>query len=669
MGGEKFRMSIMVPDNLEDIQALKCSGASCSAKTTTVSTRICPGKQVENFRAEDVMNISAVHLNISAVSANLTKDNASLVSGNYSVSFGSSVQASISMVAENQPEPANRNIKIVGTPVVIKFNDLGKGSEMMNVTIPYLLGAGDDESSVAVYAKKVTANETRWLYVGGNVESINKVVTATVNLSSYIVGGQVTLAPMTVFCAECSGSDFTNPFTPSPDSRQAIIMIHGLWGVGKVWDGMITSFRLTNQPYQLWTFSYLVTKPVNETAKDLANYLESNIHRYDKIYIIGYSLGGLVTQSALRYAYDSNKEDPSKYTFIKDVSKVLIVATPNAGTPVVNYLQTFLSEYINSEATSVVPINSQNKELLSKGMVSEPVPNISYYALAGTKPYGFMENSGLTKIIFGSEPNDGLVGMRSTQKHGDGYLNETCINFWSRPVEHTLLIDDPLTQKIMGQIISSDIFKEMAVDKVQTNLFGYSNYFEMDIDSCSPDDLYVVIGRERNISDVQRAAYCACGNGVCDGLEDDVTCPADCLVVEKPLMQRIIERSLLILALLLVLFLVGGFAYVVYEHYTRKIEPELPTGFNVAETEGIPVNKLHYLKSSIMNLKNGLKEVKKRKAVLKHTVVEEQARTAKEAELDNEVSLIESKIHEFEEQLRNESASEHNSPRLRKQKP
>lgn len=658
-GGESFKMGIMIPDNLEDVQALKCSGASCSSKTTSVATKLCPGKQVETYRSENVLNMSTVQARILPVQANLTGENNSLASGNFSVSFGGDVEASISMPSENQPEPVNKNVKIVGTPMVVRFNK-ESGADLVNVTMPYVLKSDEDESSVAVYAKRVDNNGSRWIYVGGRLDIIKKIVSAEVNLSLYAKDGEVTLAPITSFCPECTaGAEFVNPFTPDPDSRQAIILLHGLWGMGKVWEGLITSFRLTNQPYQLWTFSYLVNKPAQETARDLANYLEANQYRYDKIYIIGYSLGGLVSQSALRYAYEQNQINPQAYTFIGKVKKVLVVATPNAGSPVVKYLDTFISEYLNAESTSVVPINEQNKELLDKGIILEPVPNISYYAIAGTKSYDFMESLGLTRLLFGSELNDGLVGVTSVQRHGSGYLNESCVNYWSRPVVHTLIINDPLAQKIMGQIIASDMFKEMAAENIQTNLFGYSNYFELDIEQCSPGDLYVLVGKEKNISDIERAAYCACGNKVCDGLEDALTCPADCLVVEKPLMTRIIENSLTILALLIVLFMIGGFGYVLFEHYLKKKEPpELPPGFNLSKP--ISMERVKYLKVSITNLRNGLKTIRKRRALLRKSppsATETVLLTEKEAALTKEEDMIESKIREYEEELEKESES------------
>jgi parallel beta-helix repeat protein len=584
-GGENFRMSILVPDSLEDIRLLKCAGKGCSSRTATVTTRICSGNVVEQYRTESFYNVSAAALNLTSVAANLSGGNLSLSSGNYSADFGGSVQASMSLSSENQPEPMNRNVRIVGAPVVVKFSSAYGGSDRVNITVPYVLSEGEDESSVSLYAKRLEGDEARWMYVGGKVDSVRKVVVAEANLSSFAKDGEVTIAPITVVCRECGEAEFVNKFTPSPDSRQAIIMLHGLWGAGKVWDGMVDEFRLTNQPYQLWTFSYLSNKPIEESARDLANYLEANSYRYDRVYVIGYSLGGLVTQQALNYAYSQNRLNSSSYNFISKVGKVLLVAVPNKGSPVANYLSTFISESINSQATDVIPINEDIKDLLANGISIAQVPNITYYAIAGTKPYPFMEKLGLVKLLFGDEENDGLVGLASAQSVGGEMLNSDCINFWSRPIVHTLVIDDRLVQKIMGQIISSETYNELAAKDVKTNLFGYSNYFDLQIDGCSPEDLYIVIGKEKAAGEIERAAYCACGNGICDGIETGKTCAEDCHVEERPLAQRIVEVSLFLLAVLLAVFTVGGFVLIVRDHRRKMKEPPgLPPGFNISES-------------------------------------------------------------------------------------
>jgi hypothetical protein len=159
-----------------------------------------------------------------------------------------------------------------------------------------------------------------------------------------------------------------------------------------------------------------------------------------------------------------------------------------------------------------------------------------------------------------------------------------------------------------------------------------------------------VVGKKKAAAEVQRAAYCACGNGVCDGLEDVNTCPEDCRVVEKPLIRRVIESSLSILALLLVIFLVGGFVFVVWEHRHKKKQTELPAGFNIVESVKIPPERLEYLSAEISNLKRHLEDINEKK-VLASAAVDSRA-AERYAALLKEAAEISARIRNAEEELR-----------------
>ncbi|MFH1064501.1 MAG: right-handed parallel beta-helix repeat-containing protein, partial [Candidatus Woesearchaeota archaeon] len=589
-GGESFTTSVVVPDKFENVTVLKCSGSGCTSRTTTITNRLCPGNDVEVTLKEDMYDISTVATNITTVTIDNDTINGSLKSGDYEIDFGEGIEASISMPKENQPEPINKNLKIAGTPIVVKYEEKGDGSMVVNVTLPYKVSATENELSVSVYAKVVEDGVTKWLYVNGVVDTALNLVKSEVNLSRYAVDGEVTLAPMTIYCEDCGDTEFINHFTPSPDYGNAIIMLHGLWGSGKVWEGMIDEFKMTNQPYQLWSFTYFAQKPLEESAKDLADYLEANNHRFERIYVIGYSLGGLIGQAAMTYAYEENQKDPSKYIFMTKLEKILLVGTPNLGSPIAGYMDRFLSEYINTDEGDFIPVSSAVKDLLLKGRSFEMVPNVSYYVIAGTQTYPFMERLGLVNLFFQGQANDGLVPVKSAQSVGDSVLDEDCVNFWSQPTIHTLLIDDRNSQRLMGQLISEKVFKELNAEQTQSSLFGYSEYFELAIDDCSPDDIYIVIGKSRTPDKIQRPAYCACGNGICGGLEDYATCPEDCRPLEQPLMKRIIEMSLSVLAGLIALFLVVGAVYAIIIHSRKTKEeedkPPLPPASEVMVERG-----------------------------------------------------------------------------------
>ncbi|MBW2972238.1 right-handed parallel beta-helix repeat-containing protein, partial [Candidatus Woesearchaeota archaeon] len=111
VGGETFTMSKIVPDSIGDVQALRCAGDACRSRTATYTSQICPGKEVVQLREEAVMNISTAPVNITAVSANLSGEENTIQSGDFSVDFSGDTEASLSMVSEDQPQPANRNMK------------------------------------------------------------------------------------------------------------------------------------------------------------------------------------------------------------------------------------------------------------------------------------------------------------------------------------------------------------------------------------------------------------------------------------------------------------------------------------------------------------------------------------------------------------------------------
>ncbi|MBW2997496.1 alpha/beta hydrolase, partial [Candidatus Woesearchaeota archaeon] len=482
-------------------------------------------------------------------------------SGSYRLDFKESVEASISMPTEDLPEPANQNVRIVGTPIVVTLAKGGEEEQLVNVSMPYFLEEGDDELSVAIYARRRSEDgDEKWTYIGGIVDTERNVVHYEVDIARFAEEGKVVLAPISVFCPDCEVTEFRNAFTPNPDSRQAILLVHGLWTAADVWDSLITDFKLTNQPYQIWTFSYLATKPIEESAVDLANYLEANQHRVDRIDIVGYSLGGFIPQQALTHAYNEKQADPESYKFLDKVDKMIIIGTPNQGSPVAEYATTFISEYVNREATEFLPLHPVVEGILKKGIDLEPVPGVDYYVIAGTKSYEFMDNLGMTWLLFGDELNDGIVSVKSAQQFGETVFDEKCVNFWSSPVVHTLLNDDPYIYELIGQIISSDIYSQLTTGGYETNLFGFTNNIQVDIESCSPGDVYVVIGKEA--IEVERPAYCACGNGLCDGVETAVTCPEDCLIVEKPM-------NLWWIIALLMLLITTGVGITVRQYYKK----------------------------------------------------------------------------------------------------
>ena len=572
--GEKTaELRIALPENIQDVRALKCARGICGdVKITNITTITC-GEDISEIVEERFLDVEAMPVDIEPVIGDITEQ--TLSTGDYKINFLKPLNQTVSLEMPSQPlpQPKNKNVKIVGTPLVINIQET-EVNLTANITLPYVVGNEDDEKTAAVYAKKIEDNETKWLYLGGKVDTENKIITAEVNLDDYVQDGKVILAPISIYCPHCSLTQFENVFTPTPDSRNAVLLVHGLFSTPKTWEDAVNDIRMTNQPFQLWTFAYPTAKPSEEIAEDLANFLEAHQHRFDNMYIIGHSLGGLITQQAVRFAYNENKKDPAKYSFINNVRTVILVGTPNEGSPLAKYLKYLVNDFVNEEAeVDKYSVHPSGYEVLAEGANVKKVPGINYYVIAGTESYGFLD---LTGLYFNGETNDGAVSLRSAQNIGGEIFDKECENFWSREITHTELTEDAVVRKIVERLIARSVKEQLSMADRKEAVMGYTNYFELNVDECSPEDLYIIIGKEVKVSEIRDELLCACGNGVCAGFETFENCPQDCPLEEKPSLVAglwdLIKDKLLIIVGLAALVAVIILSYT--ELYPR-LRPEL----------------------------------------------------------------------------------------------
>ncbi|NQU79415.1 alpha/beta fold hydrolase, partial [Candidatus Woesearchaeota archaeon] len=563
-GGESFKTNILSGGNYEDVTVMKCTGGACESDTAIYRRTICGDENNETFKMIDEYNYSSDLAPFTFKQVNLTGDERIIRTGEYKVEIGVDINITLSQITTRILDPENENIKIVGS--ILNLSYAGEGVEQANVTMPYVLIPGIQEDGIAIYAFVDRDGQRGWKYVGGVVDKEKKVITATIDLAAYAHNGDVILVPMTLYCKDCEGSEFNNHHTPTSDTRRAVVLVHGLWSSNDVWDKLINDFKLSNQPFQVWTYSYDETKTLDETAQDFIDSLEANAYRYDSVYMVGYSLGGYVVQAGLDKAYKENIQESGSYLFLQSVEKVVLLGTPSDGTPMIDHMDSWVSELINTESTTMLPMNPQVRDVLRQGVDYEPIYGIDYYSIAGTKPYDFMEKLGFTETVFDGEVNDGFVSVSSAQKLGMSTLDEECVNFWARPVEHTKLNDDPLVYELLGQIVTLDLAEELLASGIDVPLIGFSNNIEVTIEDCSPDDLYFLVGKK--IDRLEKTIYCACGNGVCDGLENSQTCPEDCVSKEQVIEERPVTLAYLIAFISLLLLLL--FILLLFLYYKKK---------------------------------------------------------------------------------------------------
>lgn len=529
-------LTLSIPDTYTDVKALKCVGEDCNSISVKYASKLRgggerPEKSKESLRKdlrkEKYLEPRFMPIKIKEINLNVTSGQ-EIISSKYKVRFSSgNFSVTLSMPKEAVEEPKNPSLKITGTPLIIKIKGEVKDNINSTVTMPYINLEGFEEDSIGMYAK---ANGG-WEYLGGEIDKGNKTVTATIiNISNYLdEKNEIELALMAVLCISCYGSSLTKVYQPEEGSKDVIILIHGFNSDPNTYQEFIDDVRLTNQPFEVLTFNYPSSKPIMENMRELMSLLEKNHANYKNIYIVAHSVGGLIIQQALYNSYLENKGSMDKgllpYKYLEKIRKVILVATSNEGSPVVEVYRNLFKNLINSEEHPLFNPKSEVMNDLAKGVITPRVPGIDYRVIAGTKTYEFnlaFFKLTIEELVDVYEKNDGIITVKSAQHVGDKYINNQCKDYWEINLTHTELIDDPLSIKIMEKIISEDIYKK------GTAILGHNKYFDLSINDSLAGDTYVIIGKKIREEEVLDETGCSCGNGYCGEGENETNCPSDC---------------------------------------------------------------------------------------------------------------------------------------------
>ena len=543
-----FGVTLSLPDSYTNITALRCSGTACNPVDVQEVTRaVCGGTSFEDVKRKELF-LQPEFFPIDLQKVELPPGGAELTSGKTKLSFVGEIKGKVSLdkLFGPAPEAKNPRIKIVGTPTVLAFENAATVGT--NITLPYVLPEHVDELSIAAYALK----DNQWQYLGGEVNKEAKTVTAIIpDISQYTENNKLTLALMGLICLNCYEAKLDKVYDGG--TRDAVILVHGFENTPEKFEDIINDIRLTNQPWQVWTFGYPSNDPIDKSAKALADLLQFHVNEYDFVYFASHSMGGLVTQQALQYAFkeNQNKIDPP-YTFMNKVVKAVSVGTPNQGafTKEPNRFFNFLVN--NPLAAGLFNLNSAVIQELIGGRLIPRVPEIEYLAIAGTQPYDF------TKFFDVTETNDGIVTISSAQTIGGQKVADYCSNFWSINTTHNEILNNLGSRKIIERIVAKEIAKSIA----NKAIIGHQQYYELNVEKCRADDQYIIIGAPiTNEKELPNPGLCSCGNGVCGVDEDEVSCPTDCAKIEKPkagLLDFLLYfRPLRNLALLLLLTIFG----------------------------------------------------------------------------------------------------------------
>ena len=570
--GDAIDFTFSIPSRYTDVQVLKCTGNDCfpSVLTTTTSLK-CGGRLVgELGREESYIDPKTTPVDIQPVTLDITSFKEALQSGKTAVRFHGEVfeklRVSLSKPREPIPEAVNPSLKIVGTPLELT---VGRTRQPFaaEITLPYTPDNSVREDSLALY---VQTPEEKWEYVRGEINAANKTLTASIaNIQQYTdENNRTVVAVMGILCTHCINATLERIFMPSPPTRNAVVLVHGLASTPATYKEIIDDISLTNQPFQLWAFAYPSERNITENAVALADLLEAHNENYDQIHLVGHSLGGLVVQQALFHAYQENKRNPPAYGFLPKLKKVILAGAPNEGSPATELYQNLFQYYVNYKTEQGIfnPKSNVVKQLV-QGLITPRVTDIDYYVLAGTKPLEFnllFFKTSTEELFDFFEKNDGLIDVKSAQRIGDSYLNDQCQDYWEINVTHTDLIDNPVSRQIIEKLIA----EELLTTTQQVSLLGNNQYFEFRIDSCNPEERYIVIGKELREEEIRDATGCSCGNGYCGIGEDRFNCPSDCLRFFSP------EHASKLRPYLLMLVALPLIATIIHYRQSRKKREE-----------------------------------------------------------------------------------------------
>ncbi|MEM4322105.1 MAG: hypothetical protein QW308_03370, partial [Candidatus Woesearchaeota archaeon] len=521
---DDLEVTLNLPDYYTDLKALSCRANQCKELARVVSEReelICGEKTISTLKEEQLVAVKQILLPeeyplIPAEEKTITAASRMISSDRNLIEFIGDIptpfKARISSPNVSLPEPENPSIAIVGSPLLLSLDKKPPIAIKLIMPAPHI--EGFDEESFTVYALL----GKRWERLETKADVSSKSLSAFVPNIGELLDSEnnVIFAVIGIKCTACITPIFDKVYE-LPGARRALVLVPGLFAEENPFGALVDEFSYTRQPWQVWRFMYPVKIREKVLAKELAASLEQHNLEYDSIYLAGHSFGGILIQDALNIA------KAEKHAWLGKVKKVILVGTPNEGSPTLEVYKSLFDALVNLRTgIRLFDVDSENVKLLVEQKPIERVPGINYQVIAGTKPFDF------TKHLFAEqEKNDGIITTRSAQRIGDVYMNDSCRNYYEINLTHIALNDNPLALRVLYRVLNKDV-----VEEEKTKVFvGYNQYFKISIDGCSPEDKYVIVGKRLRQEKTPDPINCACGNGWCGLGEDAENCPVDCAVL------------------------------------------------------------------------------------------------------------------------------------------
>ncbi len=521
--GSVADFTINVPDEYEDLRALRCRGGVCSEVEETRSAFddvLCGNSTVRDLRKEEVESsrpIVTVEVPIAIESDRFFSDSSPhSIIGPYEVGvqgrFPPRFVGKLHLATGEVPLPPNPRVILLNPPLQVSLEDAHL-DVALRVSVPTVKGVDLGTLTVAIYQNE------QWVLLGGEFDNATHSVRLSVASAEQYADetGVVTFGLLGVVCEACTRAELVRDYSDGT-SRRALILVHGLTAHSLKFGTLIDDFRLNNQPWQVWTFRYPYDRSIEDNAKELGDLIALHNEEFDEVYILGHSLGGLIGQQALWSAYQQ-RESGIAVPWLAEVKRAIIVGTPNQGSPTADVYRNLLSNLFNLSA-SASPYDSKSSiiEDLAAGRSIQPVPGIDYQVIVGTQTIPF------TQELFGGQVNDGVLTPESGSTLGNTRYHDACENYYAINITHVDLDDHPTAIRVVQRILN----EELAEKNPNVPLVGYNQYLRVHVDDCNPSDSYFIVGKPIPEEATFDPILCECGNKFCNAGETPENCPGDC---------------------------------------------------------------------------------------------------------------------------------------------
>jgi parallel beta-helix repeat protein len=528
--GNYLDITINLPDNYRDVRAFLryIYGGDSSLSSEVVSSSKCGDQFIETTRRQQITswgrpNYTFEEMQVERLVQKVVapSDAERIVqSGRYSAELinaptGSTI-VKISSPTFDVPPAAHPNLVIIGTPLLVTINPPYRGK--VRITMPYQTPDFIDPDSLAIYVK---AGGEKWKYLTSYIDRENMTIVAEVDDVSLFLdnANSAVFAVMGITCSSCKKVDLEKLYDGG--SRKAVFLVHGFTTDKLRWQSFIDDMVHTNSDWQIWLVGYPLSMTSDDVAAELSSLIEEHASEFDKASFIMHSMGGIITQKALKLGNDNNLVWPKK------VQDMILAGQPGLGSPSADIYGKLFAALVNLRSSSVVW--SQRSPLLGEAVAGKQVPrspDAEYFVIAGRQSYPFTYDLFRTNNTY--LPNDGIISIFSARTVGGSQITDNCQHYFELPRTHTDLLDDWLSRKVMQRIL----FRQDAAENPEEAILGYNKYIHVVDDSCR-SGMLIVIGKHMSEAETEDPLNCKCGNGVCGEGETTVNCPVDCVTGYK----------------------------------------------------------------------------------------------------------------------------------------